>query len=80
MIKAVPAVREMPSLAHLGGRDYERVYEPSDDTYLLCDALTADVDELRRRHPALGVEVGSGSGCVSAHLATLLPRCAHASH
>ena len=75
-MKTVAPVKEMPTLAHLCRGDYERIYEPSDDTFLLCDALTADEAELRRRQPALCVEVGSGSGCVSAHLAALLPAAA----
>ena len=75
-MKTVPPVKEMPSLAHLSTKDYQNVYEPSDDTFLLCDALSADVDELRRNCPALCVEVGSGSGCVTAHLASLLPAAA----
>ena len=75
-MKTVAAVAKMPSLDHLSSKDYQRVYEPSDDTFLLCDCLTADVAELRRREPALCVEVGSGSGCVIAHLASLLPTSA----
>ena len=30
----------MPSLDHLRMADYDRVYEPSDDTYLMLDALS----------------------------------------
>lgn len=63
----------LPSLEHLGSADFERIYEPSDDTYLLVDALTADAPELRRRRPAVCIEVGSGSGCVVTHLGSLLP-------
>ena len=75
-MKTVAAVKEMPTLAHLGHGDYDRVYEPSDDTFLLCDALSADAADLQSRQPALCVEVGSGSGCVTAHLASLLPTSA----
>ena len=35
----------MPCLTHLGLRDYDNVYEPSDDTYLLIDAIGLDIDE-----------------------------------
>jgi release factor glutamine methyltransferase len=66
----------LPDLSHLSSADYERVYEPSDDTFLLVDALSADVAELLGRRPALCVEIGSGSGCVITHLGRLLPDAA----
>eukprot|EP00322_Chrysochromulina_rotalis_P015471 CAMPEP_0115872764 /NCGR_PEP_ID=MMETSP0287-20121206/23606_1 /TAXON_ID=412157 /ORGANISM="Chrysochromulina rotalis, Strain UIO044" /LENGTH=223 /DNA_ID=CAMNT_0003327719 /DNA_START=76 /DNA_END=744 /DNA_ORIENTATION=- len=71
-----PAPVSLPDLSHLGSTDFEKVYEPSDDTFLLVDALSADADELQRRRPALCVEIGSGSGCVITHLGSLLPNAA----
>ena len=68
----VPAVT-MSSLDHLDSADYQRVYEPSDDTFLLADALSADAAMLRGRTPTLCVELGSGSGAVITHLGSLLP-------
>ena len=62
----------LPDLAHLGRADYERVYEPSDDTFLLVDSLAADVGQLRGRRPTVCVEIGSGSGCVITSLAQAL--------
>ena len=41
----------LPSLVHLQG-DWANVYEPSDDTYLLLDALAADLAVLRAALPA----------------------------
>ncbi|KAL7553268.1 hypothetical protein ACHAWF_016523 [Thalassiosira exigua] len=35
---------DMPDLSHLRRRDYDVVYEPSDDTYLLIDAIGFDLD------------------------------------
>ena len=62
----------MPNLDHLGTAEYNDVYEPSDDTYLFVDTLSAEAPELRQRKPALCVEIGSGSGCVITHLASVL--------
>lgn len=62
----------LPDLSHLRAADFDAVYEPADDTFLLVDALSADAVELRRRRPALCVEVGSGSGAVLAHLGSLV--------
>lgn len=56
--------------------DFQHVYEPSDDTFLLLDALTAEGERLRALRPALCVEIGSGSGCVITHLASMLPSTA----
>jgi len=68
---AAPPVK-LPDLAHLGSADYERVYEPSDDTFLLVDALAADMGRLRGRRPTVCIEIGSGSGCVITSLARAL--------
>jgi release factor glutamine methyltransferase len=46
------------------------VYEPSDDTYLLCDALLNDAARLRGA--TLVVELGPGSGTVSSCLLDIL--------
>lgn len=70
---ATPAPHPLPDLSHLGPSDFEKVYEPSDDTFLLVDVLAADADFLRSLSAGLCVEVGCGSGCVVTHLATLLP-------
>lgn len=76
MASAKVAAVALPSLDHLSSADYELVYEPSDDTFLLVDALSADAEELRRRKPALCIEVGSGSGAVITHLGRLVPDAA----
>jgi len=52
--------------------EWKSVYEPSDDTFLLCDALEQDRAYLNATRPQVVLEVGSGSGCVITFLAKLL--------
>eukprot|EP00320_Phaeocystis_rex_P000018 CAMPEP_0119080400 /NCGR_PEP_ID=MMETSP1178-20130426/111790_1 /TAXON_ID=33656 /ORGANISM="unid sp, Strain CCMP2000" /LENGTH=230 /DNA_ID=CAMNT_0007062995 /DNA_START=172 /DNA_END=864 /DNA_ORIENTATION=+ len=70
---STPAPHPLPDLSHLGSADFERVYEPSDDTFLLVDALAADTAWLQALSVGLCVEIGCGSGAVITHLASLLP-------
>lgn len=51
--------------------DYDKVYEPSEDSFLLLDALESDLAWLNKRFTArvpLTVEVGCGSGIISTFL------------
>ncbi|BFZ63710.1 S-adenosylmethionine-dependent methyltransferase [Saitoella coloradoensis] len=62
-----------PSLSHFTEDDYEHIYEPAEDTFILLDALEQDADMLRNIRKdgeglPLCVEIGSGSGCVSTFL------------
>ncbi|RDA90145.1 hypothetical protein CP533_0768 [Ophiocordyceps camponoti-saundersi (nom. inval.)] len=60
-----------PDTSHV---PYERVYEPSEDSFLLLDTLSSDGERLFLRkqlsssahHPRLVVEVGTGSGVILA--------------
>ncbi|EPQ27702.1 uncharacterized protein PFL1_04840 [Pseudozyma flocculosa PF-1] len=61
-----------PELGHLTSQDYRRVYEPAEDTFILLDALEADQERLQQRQPRLCLEIGSGSGCVSAFLSKVV--------
>ncbi|KAI0032509.1 S-adenosyl-L-methionine-dependent methyltransferase [Vararia minispora EC-137] len=61
-----------PDLSHLRKADYERIYEPAEDTFILLDALEQDAESLRASAPRVCLEIGSGSGCVSTFLGALL--------
>ncbi|WWD22806.1 hypothetical protein CI109_107300 [Kwoniella shandongensis] len=61
-----------PQIAHLTEDDYEHVYEPAEDSFILLDALEADAEELRHAKPIICVEIGSGSGIASTFLSNLL--------
>ncbi|KAI7834515.1 S-adenosyl-L-methionine-dependent methyltransferase [Kickxella alabastrina] len=61
-----------PDTQHLRDTKYSTVYEPAEDTYLLLDALENDQSTLHSNPPTICVEIGSGSGCVSAFLGQLL--------
>jgi release factor glutamine methyltransferase len=66
---------KLPSLDHLLMEDYDQVYEPSEDTYLMCDALKADETLLKSivtSSTDIILEIGSGSGCNITYLTTLL--------
>ena len=67
-----------PSLRHFTSDDYTRVYEPSEDTFLLLDAIEQDSGLLLATRPRIVLEVGSGSGTPITALVQLLspPRTA----
>jgi release factor glutamine methyltransferase len=48
----------MPDLDHLTLDDFRDVYEPSDDTYLLIDAIEADMPYLAKLEPHICLEIG----------------------
>ncbi|CAI2180819.1 11214_t:CDS:2 [Funneliformis geosporum] len=62
-----------PKLDHISSKDYENVYEPAEDTFLLLDALEKDAEFLRNEiAPCISLEIGSGTGCVSTFLGKIL--------
>jgi len=76
----VPATGSLPKLGHLPRSTFEEVYEPSDDTYLMVDVLEAEREQLKALAPSICLEIGGGSGCLSAALASRLPRTAAMLH
>ncbi|XP_019116070.1 methyltransferase N6AMT1 [Larimichthys crocea] len=61
-----------PMYGHAGRGAFRDVYEPAEDSFLLIDALEKDAERLQLMRPCVCLEVGSGSGVVSAFLATVV--------
>uniref|UniRef100_A0A4X2K8Q4 Methyltransferase HEMK2 n=1 Tax=Vombatus ursinus TaxID=29139 RepID=A0A4X2K8Q4_VOMUR len=59
-----------PLHGHMGQGAFQEVYEPAEDTFLLLDALEAGAEELMGVE--ISLEIGSGSGIVSAFLASII--------
>nr|XP_009862427.1 hemK methyltransferase family member 2-like isoform X2 [Ciona intestinalis] len=63
---------EIPTPDYTHVSDYKDVYEPAEDTFLLLDALEKEKSFLESVRPTITVEVGSGSGVVSAFVSKIL--------
>jgi release factor glutamine methyltransferase len=61
-----------PDYSHFTIKDYENIYEPSEDTFLFIDALEKDIHYLDTLNPLFVFEIGSGSGLVINFLANHL--------
>jgi release factor glutamine methyltransferase len=63
----------LPNLDHITLADEQKVYIPSDDTFLLCDSLHSEAEFFfHTLKPSIIVEMGCGSGCVITYLTQLL--------
>jgi len=85
-MSASTPLNNLPSLKHFHYTEFASLYEPAEDTYLLCDSLSQDLFEEEQKEgsgsclslspppppPSLVIEIGSGSGAVSSHVNNLL--------
>lgn len=63
---------ETPLYSHLTSKDYENVYEPAEDTFILLDALEIELSSLKSQKPLIAAEIGSGSGLIISALSKYL--------
>lgn len=60
-----------PDTSHLTSKDFESVYEPAEDSFILLDALEIELKTIQELKPTFAVEIGPGSGIISAAVANL---------
>jgi len=60
-----------PDTSHLTAKDFDSVYEPAEDSFILLDALEIELKQIRQLNPTFALEIGPGSGIISAALANL---------
>jgi release factor glutamine methyltransferase len=61
-----------PDYSHLSSRDFEFVYEPAEDSFLLLDAIESEIETIHKLNPTICVEIGPGSGIISAGIGSVL--------
>ncbi|XP_076248694.1 hemK methyltransferase 2 [Calliopsis andreniformis] len=64
----------------LSDKDLDTVYEPAEDSFLLIDALEADLETLKATKPTMCLEIGSGSGIVITSIAMALSKHCQSYH
>ncbi|CAG9323585.1 unnamed protein product [Blepharisma stoltei] len=56
-------------LSHIKKDDRKKVYPPSQDTFILIDAILNDIEYIKALNPTIVLEIGVGSGAVISSLA-----------
>ena len=51
--------------------DFETVYEPAEDSFILLDALEIEIYKIQDLKPTFALEIGPGSGIISAAIANI---------
>ena len=51
--------------------DFENVYEPAEDSFILLDALEIELNWIEELKPTFAIEIGPGSGIISSAIAGL---------
>jgi release factor glutamine methyltransferase len=65
-----------PTTSHISKQDFEHLYEPGEDTFLLLDTLEEQLPKILNLDPIFCLEIGSGSGLPITHLGQLIgPNC-----
>uniref|UniRef100_A0A336LKF6 Methyltransferase HEMK2 n=1 Tax=Culicoides sonorensis TaxID=179676 RepID=A0A336LKF6_CULSO len=70
-------IMDTPSTSHITSAEFEEVYEPAEDSFLLLDALEKDMNEILSKRPTICVELGSGSGIIITALSKLVCANSH---
>jgi len=60
-----------PDTSHLTAKDFENVYEPAEDSFILLDALEIELNWIEELKPTFAIEIGPGSGIISSAIAGL---------
>jgi len=58
-----------PDLSHFTRDDYNQIYEPDADSFLLLDALELKLNEILEQKPLIILEFGCGSGLATTFIA-----------
>jgi release factor glutamine methyltransferase len=51
--------------------DFENVYEPAEDSFILLDALEIEIRKIQELKPTFALEIGPGSGIISSAIANI---------